>query len=404
MRPPHSFLPPTEKMALDTARKNIADILQKYSITSVFDAGCGDGSYLRPLSNIRYIGGDINAATPYDITKDPIPEVDLVFCRDLLGHLHLNEVLQALELIRTSKAKYFLTTTFMNRTRKQIGNRGWKKEWQPICFFAPPFRFPTPLEIINERCTEMYPNYVDKSLALWLVKDIPEYIPRKLFQTWHTKELPPLLQAAGERIRAENPDFEHNVFDYAQCDQFIQEFFGDRVVNAYRRIIPNAYKADMWRFCVLYIHGGIYMDISFELIDGFRLTDMIHKEHFSSEVRLHPYGNTEPHKGVSIGYMVVKPKNPILLGCINKIVEHVETEFYGMGPYDITSAVLLGSFFTEQQRIHTEVRRVVDSNLNGYSYNGKGILRRIKEYDKGLPGRSCQSYLNHWFDRTVYAK
>ena len=74
-----------------------------------------------------------------------------------------------------------------------------------------------------------------------------------------------------------------------------------------------------------------------------------HKEHFSSEVSLYPYDDF-PYKGVSIGFMVVNKGNERLISCINKIVNNIEREDYGQGIYDITSAVVLGSCFTEEEK------------------------------------------------------
>jgi hypothetical protein len=401
----------------------IKDCVRDYTIQKIFDVGCGDCARIKDIfsEHVTYIGADKNAVcieknrtlysgttsfVVFDITKDSIPEgMDLILCRDLLGHLSLNALLQGLENIRRSKAKFFLATTFMNRPFKALSDTAdWHTQWQPLSLCSAPLYFPMPLEVYSERCNESFPKYMDKSLALWPVNAIPEFIPRKIFQLWHTKDLPPLLKEAGERIRAENPEFEHHVYDTAECDRFIEDNFEPRVLAAYRKLLPAAFRADLCRFCILYIYGGIYVDISFEPINGFTFLRLIHKEHFSSEVRLHPYGN-DPHKGVSIGFMAVKQKSERILTCINKIVDNIEREDYGQGPYDITSAVVLGSCFTEEERkALREVRRVVSGSLNGYSYYGGGILRRMPDYDKGLPGRSGQSYLQDWWHKKVFRK
>ena len=401
----------------------LVELIQTHSLSTVFDVGCGRCNDIKSIFSganaiPRYIGADIDPQIIesnrvhgkefllFDITKDPIPDdVDIVICRDILGHLTLDSVILALDQIRRSKAKFFVTTTFFGREFVHIKDKPWNlwsTQWRPMCFFTAPFYFPLPVKLLPELCSESYPTYIDKSLALWKVNQIPEFIPRKIFQLWHSKELPPLLKEAGERIRQENPDFEHHVYDSTECEQFIEEHFGKRVVEAYRKLVPVAYKTDLWRYCVLYVHGGIYLDISFEPINDFRFLQLIHKEHFSSEVILHPYRG-DLYKGVSIGVMVAKAGNQRLLTCINKVVENIEKEDYGEGPYDITSAVVLGSCFTlEERKALTEVRRVVNIHLNGYSYKGAGIFRRIQEYDKGLPGRWGQAYLNHWFERTVF--
>jgi SAM-dependent methyltransferase len=388
--------------------KALVDFIKTHSVSTVFDIGCGTCEEIKPIlpSIPRYIGADIDPRVVdsceqecilFDITKDPIPnDLDLILCRDLFSRFTLNTVLDCLEKIRQSNAKYVLITSFINREFTYTGS------WQAFSLFTAPFFFPMPVKLISEECSYFYPRYIDKSAGIWKVDQIPCFIPRKIFQTWHSKELPPILKATGERIRKENPDFEHKVFDLADCELFIQEHFGKRFLDAYQKLVPRSYKADLWRYCVLYVHGGIYLDISFEPINNFRFSHIINKEHFSSEVRLNGY-NTDINAGVSVGFLVVRPGNQRLLACIHRVVENIETENYGKGVYDITSATALGKSFTAEERASLrEVRRVVNTELNGYTHHGQGILRRMKIYDAGLPGRTGQAYLEHWYARTAF--
>ena len=46
-------------------------------------------------------------------------------------------------------------------------------DWRPLNFEAAPLHWPTPVEIINERCTEAGGAYADKSLGLWRLADLP---------------------------------------------------------------------------------------------------------------------------------------------------------------------------------------------------------------------------------------
>jgi mannosyltransferase OCH1-like enzyme len=99
-------------------------------------------------------------------------------------------------------------------------------------------------------------------------------MPLKIFQTWYTKDLPPKMKKVVENIKTNNPKFEHYLFDDNDCRVFIKEKFPEEVLDAYDRLIPGAYKADLWRYCVLYIHGGIYMDIKFKCVNGFKLIEL----------------------------------------------------------------------------------------------------------------------------------
>jgi hypothetical protein len=392
-------------------QESIKELIKKYKINSLFDIPCGDFNWFKNIVDHipNYIGGDIVkhmikentiAYTKYkfiefDIISDPIPESDLIFCRDLFVHFSLKNILSALENIRKSSAKYILMTTFTNRNFNDIDTG----KWRPISFFDIPFSFPYPLEIINENCKEFYPKYIDKSLGLWLVKDIPRYVPLKIFQTWHDKALPPTLQNNVEYIKTTNPEFEVRVFSLEECEQFIKDNYEERVLNAYNTLIPLAYKADLWRLCVLYIYGGIYLDISFKPINNFKFIEIIDREYFSSEVRLKPYENDQ-YKGTSNGLISVYPKNEVIYKSIYAIVDNIEKRYYGEGVYDITGAIVLGSFFTEKEKREFLLKRVVNE-CNGYSFKGRNILDRIKEYDKKIV-TPVEKYNKLWRERQVF--
>jgi len=395
-------------------------LIQKYKINTLFDVPCGDFNWFKNIVDHipNYIGGDIvkkvietnrekynKSFIQFDITTDRIPEgVDLIFCRDLFVHLPLTKIIQAFENIKKSSAKYIIMTTFNNRAFNDVNTGGWR----PISFFDKPFSFPKPLELISENCSEFYPQYIDKSIGLWRIEDIPNFIPLKIFRTWHTKDIPVDLQNSIDEIKRDNPQFEHYVYDTAECEYFIQEHFDKSVVDAYNTLIPLAYKADLWRLCVLYIYGGIYLDISFKPINGFRFFELIDKEYFSTEVRLKPYAN-DIYKGVSNGLIATYPKNNILLKTINKMVENIQNRYYGESMYDITGAILLGSFFTLNEKKGLNLHRVING-INGYSLNNRNIVERIASYDtnsinkkyKGVNG--SQTYIESWYNKTVYSK
>ena len=54
------------------------------------------------------------------------------------------------------------------------------------------------------------------------------------------------------------------------CRDFIAKHFSEEVVYTFDKLKPGAYKADLWRYCVMYITGGIYLDIKMCPVNGFR--------------------------------------------------------------------------------------------------------------------------------------
>ncbi len=168
-------------------------LFQRLGVQSILDAPCGDFHWMSgvPMGGVHYTGVDIvpalveNTRARYEsqnpqrqfvcrnIIEDPLPKADLIFCRDCLVHLPLKDIWRAIENFRRSGATYLLTTTFPGHDRK---NANWDiavGDWRALNLLEPPFRFPKPVELINERCSEGDGEFRDKSLGLWRLSDLP---------------------------------------------------------------------------------------------------------------------------------------------------------------------------------------------------------------------------------------
>jgi len=88
-------------------------------------------------------------------------------------------------------------------------------------------------------------------------------IPMKVYQTYKTLELPDVIKEAHEILIKQNPEFEFHLYDDNMCREFIKTNFDEDTLFAFDNLKPGAFKADLWRYCVLYINGGIYVDIKF---------------------------------------------------------------------------------------------------------------------------------------------
>jgi SAM-dependent methyltransferase len=157
-----------------------------HGVRSILDIPCGDFHWMRSvdLRGISYVGADIvrdliaqnqQYATGdmtfqrMNLLEDPLPKVDLVFCRDCLVHFSVEDVFKALHNIAASGSRLLLTTTFPGRPRNAAIATG---EWQPLNLAEDPFRLPPPVTLIAEGCTEVDGQYADKSLGLWKVSEL----------------------------------------------------------------------------------------------------------------------------------------------------------------------------------------------------------------------------------------
>ena len=96
-------------------------------------------------------------------------------------------------------------------------------------------------------------------------------IPLNLFQTWHTLDLPPKMKNSVELLKRQNPEFTYYLYDDKMCRDFIEQNYDKDVLYSFDKLKPGAYKSDLWRYCVLYKYGGIYLDIKFNCVNGFKL-------------------------------------------------------------------------------------------------------------------------------------
>lgn len=174
-------------------------------------------------------------------------------------------------------------------------------------------------------------------------------IPLKIYQTWYTKVLPPKMKECVEILKSQNPKFEHHLFDDNDCREFIKDNFNIAILNAYDNLIPGAYKADLWRLCVLYINGGIYMDIKLKCINGFKLIELTESEHYVKD--------RHPPLTIYNALMVSQKNNPFLWKAICKIVFNVQNRFYGEDSLHPTGPLMLGKIILNNKlKLNTDLK------------------------------------------------
>lgn len=171
-----------------SVRSALPNIFSAHKIKTLLDIPCGDFNWMKTvdLAILEYTGADIvreivdknnslfasanRKFLKLNLIQDTLPQVDLVFCRDCLVHLSFADIHSSLENICSSGAKYLLTTTF---TECEINEDIVSGDWRILNLMKYPFNFPDPLMLLNENCTEGNGTFLDKSLGLWMVSELP---------------------------------------------------------------------------------------------------------------------------------------------------------------------------------------------------------------------------------------
>lgn len=190
----------------------------------------------------------------------------------------------------------------------------------------------------NKQRTLMAPSYFPALKAGY-----PSKIPKILHQTYETMIIPERLTSCiGAWING-NPDYEYRYYTGEDCRDFIATHFPERVLRAYDTLYPGAFKADLWRCCVLYILGGVYADIKlFPAIPLHKLLDPT-----VDFMIVYDYPLERRHtREIYNAFMAAVPGNPFILNVINTIVSNVE-ERRMTHKLDITGPIVVGNEFTK---------------------------------------------------------
>ena len=88
-------------------------------------------------------------------------------------------------------------------------------------------------------------------------------IPQLIYQSYHSKRLIP--QKVEKNFRMFAPSYTRFIFNDTECITFLKTYFHTDVVRTYYQL-EGPHRADLFRYAILYIHGGIYIDIKTELL------------------------------------------------------------------------------------------------------------------------------------------
>ncbi len=171
---------------------------------------------------------------------------------------------------------------------------------------------------------------------------VPQKIPKLIHQSWKTKKLDSSLQKAVDTIKKLNPEYQYTLYDDQDCRNFLDHHFGLDLVEAFDDVIPGAFKCDLWRYAMLYIKGGVYIDI--DLKELVPLRDIIFPfDQLVSVVDRKIFPDT-PKCAIYQAFIACVPGHPVMLKALLRSYENIKKrkEVYYLTLFDITGPVVMG--------------------------------------------------------------
>lgn len=166
-------------------------------------------------------------------------------------------------------------------------------------------------------------------------------IPKWIHQTWKSKEPDTEIDRLRQSWISAHPDFKYSFYDDHDILQFIRKYFDERVSRTYRRITNGSLKADFFRYCVLYIHGGVYVDVDLmclrpltEGIIDFDLDDLITATDYQ-ERDDQPKNHMYRRDCIYQAFLCAQPFHPFIKYMINYMCFVMSNDLYKMDIFRI---------------------------------------------------------------------
>lgn len=217
-----------------------------------------------------------------------------------------------------------------------------------------------------------------------------------LFQTFWTRDLPPGLQFASTALNMFYPLYKKDLYIDSDCIDIITKNFDKSVLTAFNRLRPGAFKADLFRYCALYVHGGIYADI--KLVQKYSILNLIRG---STELIL-----TEDRISENIynGFIGSSKGHPFIKYVIDKCIDNISNNYYGETDLAITGPKMLGEAWREWSKQNTAPVLWFKMEEDGLhiTHNKKTyFFKNVSNY-----GENVYNYRTHystlWATKNVY--
>jgi len=210
-------------------------------------------------------------------------------------------------------------------------------------------------------------------------------IPRIIHQTLPDKsKIPTVVLKNIEYLKSINPGWHHILYDDIDIQEFIFQYYGQRILEIYESINPlyGPARADLFRYLLIFRMGGVYLDIKSGCSKPF---DSFIKE---NDVFLLSYWHNQqgeefagcgvhPADGIDSefqnGHVICAPDHPIMKGVIELVLWnlcHYSKRKHGIGkPGVLRTTGPIAYSRAIIPLLHQHPYRIFDSDADGLIYS-----------------------------------
>ena len=196
--------------------------------------------------------------------------------------------------------------------------------------------------------------------------------PNNIYKTGKPsiREIPNDIKESYYKIIRDNPTYSLFYFTDDDCKEFIKKNYDSIIYKCYLDLVPSAFRADYFRYLLLYHYGGVYMDFSFTPIIS------IHEIMGSSR---EVYVKDRWEAGLWNGFICARKGSLIIENAIQKCTSNILNRRYTGLDLAVTGPYLLAEAYREVRQI----KETMDSS-------GKDM-----EYMVYMVDDNCQYVIDH---------
>lgn len=238
-------------------------------------------------------------------------------------------------------------------------------------------------------------------------------------------EFPEFHNICYKQIKNLYPNAEYRLYSGEELEEIIKNNFNDEIFTAYKKLKPYACKADLARLCLLYLYGGIYIDLNIYFINT--IPDLNKLEFFAFRDLSKMSGQSW---AVQNGIMHSIKKSKVVENAIDLIVENCRNEYYGIQCVDVSATTVIGiaitkslphlsiatngelDFFTLKsfdKKTQNKIKKMGYENktLLGFIMDNDDKLIAIRKPSNGgniesVGFKGTNNYVEMWQDREIY--
>ena len=218
-------------------------------------------------------------------------------------------------------------------------------------------------------------------------------IPKKIFQTWKSRYVQESVYENNiKKLINDNPEYDYYLFGDDECREYLKRFYSEEYLQAFEDLIPGAFKADFWRYAILYREGGVYIDIDLVVAKPLDYIIPPDASFVSVKDRTLLAGNTAIYQA----FIATVPLHNFMKYTLAETLHNIQTYYFGNSSLGITGPIAMGNAISKYLNISKlEPGEII------YPKDGKIILYNFLNYIEIIVNSKNEKIFDHKYEDYV---